>query len=590
MSQCNNSGTLLDLFAGTVARHADRPAATDRNRSLTYAELDDAASALARELRARGVGEGDHVVFYLDRGVQVFVAQLGVLKAGAAYVAVDPRYPEARRDLMIRASRAKLVVTEPSWGSRLSALGVETFGFDLDALKGGTGPEAVAVSPGHPACVLFTSGSTGTPKAAVLDHANLVFFARNPSLPALSPADRVGHVSSVSFDAFHFETWCAFAGGAEVVVLGTMPDLLGTDIQRELRRARITAMLVPSMALNHVVQEDRDAFSTLRILCTGGDVILPVTCRELLAGEFSGELYNLYGPTEATTACTAYRITDVSEDAASIPIGTPLAGAAVHILDDDMREVSVGTAGQLYVGGPGVACGYLDQPELTAERFRESPFPEGGRLYATGDLARRREDGLIEFLGRADDQVKIRGYRVEPGEVERVVARHPDVRDVVVLAVGNGQDRHLVALVVPHDQLSPKHLREYATRELPEFMVPSAFVRVDRIPVNDHGKRDLALLRELAEEQLRRGGERVPPSDDIERYLVDLWEELLAVEHIGAADDFFALGGNSLLAFRVQQRVRRELQVPLEARDVLGHGELRSLAGLIRERKEAVNA
>jgi amino acid adenylation domain-containing protein len=519
----------------------------------------------------------------------VFVAILGILKAGGAYVAVDTRYPDERRDTMVAGSGARIVVTGPRGADRFP--GLDGLVLDPSADRPTNGPALPALTAGTAACVLFTSGSSGRPKAIVLEHRNLVHFATNTGLPGLRPGDRVGHASSLSFDAFHWETWCGFAAGAQLVVLPTIRELVETDVQRELRRQRVTAMLVPTMAVNQVVHEDRDAFSSLRVLCTGGDVVLPSACRTLLDGRFEGEFVNLYGPTEGTTACTAYDIRKLPDTADTVPIGRALAGTTVHVLDDDLDEVPDGEPGELYLGGAGVARGYLGQPGLTADRFRPDPYaPGGGRMYATADRARRRPDGVLEFIGRADDQVKIRGYRVEPREVERLLGRHPGIRDVAVLAAGDAANRHLVGVVVPYDQLSPKEIRQYAAERMPEFMVPSVLVRVEDIPVNDHGKRDLDSLRAVAAEQARRGEQRVDPRDDVEQYLAELWEELLTVEQVGVGDDFFALGGNSMIAFRVQQRVKRELEVPLAPKEILVHSRLDALAGIIRERKAVKSA
>nr|AKA59440.1 non-ribosomal peptide synthetase [uncultured bacterium AR_412] len=571
----------MEVFAETAVRFADRTAVDDGTHRFSYAELDTRAEAVAQQLRARGVGRGDHVACHLNRGAGVFIAILGILKAGAAYVPVDVRYPDARRDLLITASRPAVLITDEQRRASVESLGVPVIELDCRV----TAPASrSSVRPQDAAAVLFTSGSTGRPKAVVLEHGNLVNFATNPALPALRPTDRVGQVSSISFDAFHFETWCAFAAGAGIVVLPAVPDLINGDIRRELKRRQVTAMLVPTMAVNHVLREDVEAFSGLRILHTGGDVISPAACRELFTGDFTGEFVNLYGPTEATTACTAHRITEDDLDADTIPIGLPLSGVSIHVLDSRLRETGPGEAGEVYIGGAGAARGYLDQPGLTAAKFVANPYG-AGRMYATGDLARRRCDDVLEYLGRADDQVKLRGYRVEPGEVERILTRHPEVRDAAVLVAGQGQDRHLVAVVVCYDRVSPRQLRDYAIERMPDYMVPSSFVLVPGIPANDHGKRDMVRLAELADEQLRRQDNRVAPDGEIERYLAELWEDLLAVERIGATDDFFSLGGNSLLAFRVQRRISRELGVPLQPQDVLANSELRGLATLIRDRK-----
>ncbi|WP_084598079.1 non-ribosomal peptide synthetase [Micromonospora chokoriensis] len=581
--------TLTGLFAANVVRHPQRPAVSDDEQTLTYAELNGRADQLAAQLRARGVRAQDRVGLYLDRSVDVLVAILGILKAGGAYVAVDTRYPDARRDHMLSSSDPRLVVTRPEWEDRLAHLDLDVVGF-RSAAAADPGPEAeprVRVEPEWAASILFTSGSSGQPKGIVLEHRNICSFATNPSLPALTPEDRTGQISSLSFDAFHFEMWSTLAHGAEVVILPPVPDLLAADFRREMKRRRITAMLVPTMVINQVVREDRDAFASLRILQAGGDVLLPAACRELLDGDFRGELYNLYGPAEITTACTLQRVTKAEAELDSVPIGRPLAGVTVHVLTPEMCPAAPGQIGEIHVGGPGVARGYLGQPELTAERFVPSPFPDGATpLYRTGDLARWNPDGVLEFVGRADDQLKIRGYRVEPGEVERALTRHRDVQEVAVLASGSGDNKHLVAFVVLGGTLTAKRLREYAEAEMPDFMVPSHLVQLSEIPSNDHGKRDPVALQRLLEEHRGRQDRYVAPTTGTESYLAALWEELLGIESVSGNDDFFSLGGHSLLAFRMNSRIKREFAVPVEYSVILRNSVLADLAARIDELKK----
>ncbi|MFI6347345.1 amino acid adenylation domain-containing protein [Streptomyces sp. NPDC050560] len=576
------AGTLTGLFTAAVARFADRPAVRDDRRALTYAELDLRSDAFAHTLRAHGVTADDHVGLWLERSVDVFVAILGILKAGAAYVAVDPRYPDARRDLMLTRGGVRLVVARPEWRERLAGLGPAVLPFRSEPVTGARPEPVDHARQGGAASVLFTSGSSGTPKAIVLEHRNIVSFATNPDLPRVLPEDRTGQISSLSFDAFHFEMWTTLAHGAEVAVLPPVPDLLAADFQREMKRRRITALLVPTMVVNHVVREDRDAFAALRILQAGGDVLLPSACRDLLAGKFEGELYNLYGPAEITTACTAQRVTDAEAGLDAVPIGRPLHGVRVHVLDADRRPVAPGETGELYVGGPGVARGYLDAPGLTDESFVPDPFAqEPAKLYRTGDLGRERPDGTLEFRGRADAQVKIRGYRVEPGEVERGLRRHRQVHEAVVLPSGEGSDRHLVAFVVLDGPLPLKELRAHAEAELPDFMVPGHFVTLPEIPASDHGKRDLGQLRELLDKHRERQRGHTAPATETERHLAGVWESLLGAENIGGNDDFFQLGGHSLLALRMQSRVKRDLGVALEYRTVLANPVLSALAAEI---------
>ncbi|GAA2106932.1 hypothetical protein GCM10009759_45610 [Kitasatospora saccharophila] len=593
LKSTHESETLTALFARSAAAHANRPAVSDDTHSLTYAELDRRSDALAEQLRDRGIRTEDRIALYLDRSVDVFVAILGILKAGGCYVAVDTRYPDSRRDRMIADSGARLVVTRPEWDDRIGHLGVPALPFRSGPFEPGTAtlqtePQPSAVRPENAASVLFTSGSSGTPKAIVLEHRNIISFACNEDLPVLRPEeDRTGQISSLSFDAFHFEMWSTLAQGAEVHVLPPVPELLAAGFQREMRRRRITAMLVPTMVVNHVVREDRDAFSPLRILLTGGDVLLPATCRDLLAGQFEGELYNLYGPAEITTACTFQRVTAAETELDSVPIGRPLACVTVHVLSPTMEPVAQGEVGEMYVGGPGVARGYLGRPDLTDERFVTSPFPSGpSRLYRTGDLARQDEDSRLEFIGRTDCQVKIRGYRVEPGEVERGLRRHPGVPEAVVLASGDGDNRHLVAFVVMASGLTIRELRQHAAAELPDFMVPAHFVAVSAIPEGEHGKRDQAALAEMLEQHRLRQKSFDAPTTDSERYLAELWERLFGIEHVSRNDDFFVLGGHSLLAFRMQSQIRRGRGIALEAGIVLRNSILADLARALDEAAE----
>nr|AKA59373.1 non-ribosomal peptide synthetase [uncultured bacterium AB_9] len=583
--EADDSPSILHFFADAVARHPARPAVSGPGGTLTYAQLDAASTRAAQQLALRGVAGEDRVAVHLGRGADVFVAILGVLKAGGAYVPIDARLNAARRDLMIENSGATVLITEPAVSASLTLPDVTALtpeDLQVPVAQQRTLP---AVTGERAACVLFTSGSTGTPKAIVLEHRNIAYFALNRSLPALLPTDRVAHVSSLSFDAFHFELWCTLAAGAEIVVLPVVPDLVAADVQRELRRHRITAMLAPTMAVNHIVQDDRDAFASLRILHTGGDVIRPSAAGDLVAGAFAGEFHNLYGPTECATACTGHRIETVAPDGESVPIGRPLDGAAVYLLDEDGHPVPDGTVGEIHVGGAGVARGYLGLPRETATCFLPDPAgPDGARMYRTGDLARRRPDGALEFVSRTDDQVKIRGYRVELGEVERALCRHPAVLDAAVLAEGEGDSRYLVAVLAGAGTVPLRAVRGHLAETLPDYLVPAALVAVDRLPASEHGKRDVDRLRRIARAEMNRRRTIVAPRDQVEQRLAEAWQELLAIEDVGIHDDFFALGGNSMLAFRLRRRLGKETGVELDMHEVLSTTVLADFADLLRRR------
>lgn len=590
--------TLTELFENTARRYPDQPAVSDDERSISYRQLGSRARLLAAELRRQGIGAEDRVGVHLPRGVDAVVAVLGVLYAGAAYLPVDVRYPDDRRDYMLTDGAVRAVLTPPGWTSRLAHLAVPVIEWrseeqhDRLAVEDWQ-PDGDSAEPAGAACVLYTSGSTGQPKGIVLEHRNLLCFAVNSAMPELTPGDRTGQVASISFDPFNYDLWCSFAGGAEIVVLPSIPELMATDIGRELRRRRISNMLMPAVAINHIAMSDRDALSSLRILHSGGDVLLPAACRALLSGSFKGRLFNLYGPAETTTACTGYEVRDPAADADSVPIGAALDGFRLYVLDERMQPVADGEVGELYIGGPAVSRGYLGRPELTEQRFLPDPFAPAGpdgerpRMYASGDQVVRRPDGVLLYRGRQDSQVKISGYRVEPGEVERLLCRHPAVQEAAVIAVGEaGGARRLVGLLVADESIVLRELRGWLLDSVPEYLVPAELIVLRALPVDPHGKRDWEALVAIAEDHARRLGSYVEPRDDIERFLATLWEDLLAVERVGIEDDFFAMGGHSLLAVRARLEIEAQLGVALEPELLFQSSKLAELAELVRATAE----
>jgi amino acid adenylation domain-containing protein len=583
--------TLVELLLRAVERHPAAAAVSDDEQAMDYATLLRRARALAARISSLGVTAEDRVGVFMPRTADTVVAVMGILLAGAAYVPVDGRYPAARRDHLLTAGRVSLVVTSPSWRSRLDRLPFPVLewpgGVDDDDV-----PESApvaGVAPESAACVLFTSGSTGTPKGVVLEHRQMVGFALDPAIPELGPGDRTGQAASISFDTFTFEVWRSVAGGAEIVVIPSMAELIGMDLRRELRRRRVTAMLAPAAALNHVMRRDREAFSSLRVLCSGGDVLLPGTCRELRAGGFAGELLNLYGPTEATVACTGHRVDALDGERVSVPIGTALRQAELRVLDESLRPLPPGAPGELYVSGSCVGRGYLDQPALTASRFVADPFAgDGRRMYRTGDRVVLREDGALEFLGRTDSQVKVSGYRVEPAEVERLVCEQPGVEDAAVLAVGAGSEQRLVAFVV-RDRSGAllRQVRQSMVASVPDYLVPSEFVVLNEMPMDVHGKRDWDALRARLAERAANRHAHVRPRTETERMLARYWEDLLAEEGVGAEDDFFALGGHSMLAVRLRMMIRRDLGITLSPESLFENSVLAQQAELLDSHLEA---
>ena len=573
-----SAGTLIDVFCRSLARHPRRPAVSDPQTSLSYLELHRRSDAVAALVRSHGVGAEDRVAVLMRRSADVIVAILGVLKAGAAYVAIDDRYPGAHRDRLLRDSGAKLILTGNEWADRLCGLPgpvvpvSEWARFEGRRLRQSPRPRDLAG-------LIFAAGSSGRPRAVMLEHRNLASFATSPSLPQLGAEDRIGQILSVSSSGFHHELWCTLAAGAELVVLPAIPDLVAAGFRDRLGEHGITGLTVPAMAIDHVLRDDPDAFAPLRLLVAGGDVLLPSACRAVLNSRFSGKLYNMYGPAESTTCCTIHRVTSMDARSGPVPIGTELVDTTVRLLDPQLRPVPAGECGEIFVGGPGLARGYLDRPDLTADRFR-IVMVDGRplRMYRTGDLARRRDDGRLMFIGRTDRQARIRGHRVEPGEVEQALSRHPAVRDAAVLADGDGDDRRLVAFVVPGGELSVPQLREHTARELPAFMVPAEFIMRRELPFDERGKRDRGALAEALARHRARAEAFVAPRNGSERYLAGLWEDLLGVRPVGRDDDFLDLGGDSLAASRLVHRLHQELDLQLEPATVLGTPLLRELA------------
>lgn len=607
--------TLPALFAESLARHADRPAVSDDAGRLTYGQLDARSRRLAELLIERGVRPEEYVGIRLPRGTDAITALLGVVRAGAAAVPIDADYPSARRDLMVRDSGLRVLVGQTQDADTLPP-GVELLAWDepmpqnvpADAPRhdptGGDGAlpahgEAPApaldgprTAPQSAACVLYTSGSTGDPKGIVFTHDNIVALARNASLPKLGPDDKIGQISSISFDGITLEMWAALAAGAEIVVLPRIDVLLPIDLRRELKRRRVTMMLVPATVLNEVTRVDRDAFSPLRYLCSGGDVLLPKTCRDLLGGAFKGSLHNLYGPSEITTAATACHIDSATAGAPAIPIGTALDGYETYVVDEGLRPLPSGESGELLIGGVGVARGYLNRPALTADRFIPNPFgTPSSRLYATGDRVRTNAEGQLEFLGRFDTQVKIRGHRVEPTEVEQAICRHPDVLQAAVLVEETSGGRSLAAFIVcATEDLTGPELRRYLTDTEPRHMVPGSVSVIDAMPTTSNGKRDRDALRALRAAEVRRRSGAASPATRTERWLADLWERVLKVEGVSATDDFFDLGGHSLLAFRVRSAIVKELGTQVESHVLFEHSTLRELAEAIDRAPSAKEA
>jgi amino acid adenylation domain-containing protein/non-ribosomal peptide synthase protein (TIGR01720 family) len=585
--------TFAELFEAQVRRTPDAPAVVFNGNVLSYAELDRRANRLAHVLIRHGAGPERVVALALPRSVDIVVAQLAVVKSGAAYLPVDPAYPAERIAFMLEDSDPVLVLCLAELAPRLPvADGVAVLILDdaatvstVESAPAGTPTDADRISPlalAHPAYVIYTSGSTGRPKGVVVSHAGLASFsAAEVDRFGVRPGDRVLQFSSPSFDASVLELCMSFPAGATMVV--PPPDsLLGDPLADVLAGSRVTHALIPPVALATVPETvARTGLPDFRTVIVGGDACTA----ELVARWAPGrQMINAYGPTESTVVATWTE--PLSGGRSAPPIGRPIWNTRVYVLDGGLAPVPVGIAGELYVAGAGLARGYLNRPGLTAQRFVACPFGEpGSRMYRTGDLVRWNADGELEFLGRADDQVKIRGFRIEPGEIEALLRRHPELAEAVVIARHDQPDaKRLVGYVVPAGSAVPttSELRAYVAASLPDYMVPSAFVILDRLPLTPNGKLDRRALPEPDGTASSTG--YVEPRTDSERVLAEIWATVLGVDRVGVEDDFFDLGGDSVRSLHIASRAKAAFDVVLTPRDVLTTRDVATLAELVEEK------
>ncbi|MGH9430460.1 MAG: non-ribosomal peptide synthetase [Terriglobia bacterium] len=584
--------TVAQLFEDVAAAHPDSTALVFRGRHLTYAELNIRANRLAHRLRRMGVGPDTMVGCCLERSIELIVALLGVLKAGGAYVPLDPSYPKERLDFLIEETRTPVMLAQKSFASTLLA-GQDVPSVDVDELSSAAGDDDGNPSPhGGPkslAYVMYTSGSTGQPKGVMVENRAIVRLVRNTNFCHFGPGEVFLQFAPASFDASTLEIWGPLLNGGRLVVMPPPPCSLA-ELGRAIREEGVTVLWLTSGLFNLMVEQRLDDLRPVRQLLAGGDVLSPRHVRRVLENLPECCLINGYGPTENTTFTCCHTMRPGDRVPESIPIGRPVSNTQAYILDEQSRPAPPGQTGELYAAGDGVARGYLNHPDLTAGKFLPDPFSTeaGARMYRTGDLARWREDGVIEFLGRVDNQVKILGHRIEPGEVEVVLRMHKDVNQVCVVphTDENGSKR-LVAYYVPfHPDGSLPSLREFLRRKLPPYAIPALFVPMASMPLSPNGKVDRAAMPApvFASEHDALSEQ---PVTHLEQTIADLWRRIVRVERVGLDDNFFDLGGDSLLLVAVHSNLQKLMQTEIAVTDLFEFTTVRMLAQHLTEKESS---
>jgi len=575
-------------FQAWAARAPDAVAVVFQAEALTYGELERRANRLARQLARRGAGPDARVGVLLERGVELVVSILAVLKAGGCYVPLDPGYPAERLALMLADCDARVLLTRGEHRAAVALDGLSVVCLDeaADALAGepAEAPRSGAVAESL-AYVVYTSGSTGRPKGVMVAHRHVVQLVCETDYVRIGPGDRVAQASNASFDALAFEVWGALLNGAILVGVPRGVLLSPAGFGRVLREERITTLYQTTALVNQLAREQPGIFAPLREVLFGGQAVDADSVRRLLRAGGPRRLLHMYGPTETTAWCSWEQVEAVADDALTVSVGRATRNQRIYLLDSGLRPVPFGAPGEAYVGGAGVVRGYLARPALTAERFLPDPFTAepGARMYRTGDRLRWSAEGRLEFVGRVDEQVKIRGFRIEPGEIEAVLSAHAGVREArVVVREDEPGGKRLAAYVV--GEADVEAMRAHLRRSLPEYMVPAAFVALERLPLTPNGKLDVTALPAPERGAADR---HVAPRTPVEEMLAGIWAEVLRLERVGAEDGFFERGGHSLLAMRVLSRVRELFGVELPVRAIFEGPTVAEVARHVEELRRA---
>lgn len=578
--------TMVDLFAEQVRARPTATAVSFGKVDISYAELDESSNRVAAWLVQHDVRSEEIVAVEMGRGHDLIAALLGILKVGAAYLALELDTPQCRRDRLIADAGARARVTSVDQPGRAD-LPILRLPWDFELLNGGDGlfPRRGRVCPENLAYVCYTSGSTGRPKGVAVPHRAVVRLVSG-DYADFGPLQTFLFLSPVSFDASTFEIWAPLLTGGRAVVHPSGP-LAAEEVSAILHEQKVTTLFLTTALFHRLVDHNLEIFAGLRQLLTGGEVLNPAHLNRFIERFPEIRLIAAYGPTENTTFTSCHTVVEPVRTT-WVPLGRPIAGGNIHILSPDLAPVPAGSSGELCVSGFGLSRGYLGQPAATAMSFIPDPFGRpGGRIYRTGDIVREQPVDGLEFIGRGDRQVKIRGFRVEPAEVEREILAIPGVNETIVATYGNDrEEKRLVAYLVPDPgDDSPEELAVRVRRRLrsalPAAMIPAAFVTLDCFQLTPNGKIDRASLPVPERAARQADTDFIAPRSSTEQLLCDIWAELLKLQSVGAQDDFFELGGNSLLAMDLISHTEKVFEIDLPIRALLYHPTIEEFAGVI---------
>lgn len=577
--------TISTLFEDQVLRHPHRVAFAFGKKQLTYEELNEKANTIAHFLVSQHrVKSEDFVGIQLQRNEWLIIAILGIIKAGGTYVPVDPEYPSSRKEHILSDTAIKLLITEAEFVFDIDFYEGNVFAIDVefDSLDKYSENLTNTSQTNNLAYVLYTSGSTGKPKGVMVEQRSVVRLVKNNFFTGTHGQDSILGLSNIVFDGSIFDIFMPLLNGGKLVLADKNIFLELLNFDKLVTDFEIDGFFTTTVLFNALVDEELPSLANLKYLLFGGEQVSVSHVKKFKELYPDVNLVHVYGPTENTTFSTWYQIREISVDAHTVPIGNSIANSTSYILNDDLLLQPINVIGEIYVGGPGLARGYLNQDELTRNTFINHPFIEGEYLYKTGDLGKRLPAGHIEFIGRKDNQVKIRGHRIELGEIEHVISKIEEVDKVVVLAFEKeNRQKELVAYITSKEDQNLGDLRTQLQTLLPEYMIPSRYLMVDQMPLNANGKIDKKRLIALEVNEISNGEEFIEPRNESEEKVLNIWKEILQLDKISVKDNFFAIGGDSMKTIQLSTQIKKRIGLQLAVADIYKHHTVESLADFL---------